>query len=247
MCLFLLVTGLLATAVEGEDTNTTKSNISAITQAVVVEDYTNTVLYSVGVSATVTKVPLEGNPAEFTDSATYTRIVNYIPTLYKVLKAYSHTPVPTPYELVPEPTKALKYAVFKPGLMIGCTFGVVFVLGLIYTESCRRPRHVKPPPAVVKNTKDSSSSMSSLSGGKKKEAKNKKKAQSKKEIKTPGVQRARSGTASTKPKAAAPAKAKNNARSGHGAARPVSGRPAASKAKPASTRSQRPAQKRARK
>lgn len=239
MCLFLFVTAIFASVDVSEDTNTTKSNISAITQVVVVEDYTNTVIYSVGTTATMVRVPLDAELKQFTDSVTYTRVVNYIPTLYKVLKAYANPPAPTPYQVVPEPTKPLKIFVFKPGIMIGCTFGVVFVLGWIYTEFCRKHRVVHAPPAPVAPKKESDSSDSSMSSIDKMKPKSKRAPAPKK---TPGVQRARSGTGSTRPKAVPAAQkpsGKKQARSGN--ARPASGRPSGNKARPAS---QRPAQKR---
>lgn len=79
-----------------------------------------------------------------------TDVVVYTPTLLEILKAHETVEEMTSYMAPPTPTKALKTVVFQPAYMIGVTFGLLFMVGLFYTELCRRPGHVYRPIAETR-------------------------------------------------------------------------------------------------
>ena len=149
-CLLALV---LSTEAGGEDVNASDVNVTVGTN-ILVDDYTNTLLYVVTKTSSEAK---ENGEVGVVDNAAETYIVEYVPTLLKIVKAYEVTPEPTTVQELPPATKALKIIIFKPGIMIGCSFGIVFIVGFFYTEFCRRPQHVFVPPAKeVESSSDSS-------------------------------------------------------------------------------------------
>ena len=158
MILSLLVAFSMST--DGDSQTAQASNIdSTIPTDVMVEDFTNTIVFVVEPSQTETA----GN------QVTETYVVDFVATLFKIMKVYEATPTATAIEVPPTATEPLKSFVFKPGIMIGCTFGVAFVVGFVYTELCRKPAYVyAPPPKEVR--KSSSSSLSDIDKKKKKKA-----------------------------------------------------------------------------
>jgi hypothetical protein len=117
-------------------------------------DYTKTIVCRVTTSLTLvvgpTIFPGEASPRPGTYT-TLTRIVRYMTTIFQMQKISvpppTGTPVPTASVL-----PALKSAVFRPGILIGATFGILFVGGVIWTHQCRKPQFV-PPEAVDKAAK----------------------------------------------------------------------------------------------
>lgn len=153
MLLSCLLALALSTESGGEDVNASDVNVTVGTN-ILVDDYTNTLLYVVKKTVAEAK---ENGEVGVVDNAAGTYVVEYVPTLLKIVKAYEVTPEPTPVQELPPATKALKIIIFKPGIMIGCSFGIVFLVGFFYTEFCRRPQHVFVPPAKeVESSSDSS-------------------------------------------------------------------------------------------
>ena len=184
MLLAYFLAAALATSDEG-DVNASDVNVSVGTN-ILIDDYTNTLLYYV----TKTETKQEGQAPD--NAETY--VIEYVPTLLKIVKAYEVTPTPTPYQELPPATAPLKIIIFKPGILIGCSFGIVFLVGFFYTEFCRRPQHVYVPPAKEVE----SSSDSSLSSLEKKSRTKAPPKTAKKNATKPGVKKAASGKAGNK-------------------------------------------------
>ena len=192
MLLSYFLAAALATSDEG-DVNASDVNVSVGTN-ILIDDYTNTLLYYV----TKTKVEEQQGQAQQQGgqeqaNAAETYVIEYVPTLLKIVKAYEVTPTATPYQELPPATAPLKIIIFKPGILIGCSFGIVFLVGFFYTEFCRRPQHVYVPPAKeVESSSDSS--LSSLE----KKSRTKAPPKTTKKAPKPGVKKAASGKAGNK-------------------------------------------------
>ena len=140
---------------EGDD------NLSVITvdisNGTTVREYTNTIMYQVVQTSYTTYTNLNGVN---TMTVTHGEHIVYVPTLLQYLRVvYEATATPIPLN-TPMATQARKSIILHPGILIGCTFGVIFIIGVVYTGLCRSPVGVTRPKArlVKKGSKDNSDS-----------------------------------------------------------------------------------------
>ncbi|OHT07583.1 hypothetical protein TRFO_05237 [Tritrichomonas foetus] len=114
-----------------------------------VREITNTILYEIAETEFWTNTVINGKPVE---TKTKGKHITYIPTILHFLKARDILPTSTPPVDPPPATQARKHFLLHPGILIGCTFGIVFIVGVFYTSCCRKPQQVRRPQArkVVK-------------------------------------------------------------------------------------------------
>jgi hypothetical protein len=148
----------------GVDTGSFAAPVANISQlnGSLVNYYTFTIIYSITAIDTntvgTTNVPGQGTVVTAYSVQTYR--VEYISTLYLILKAVEPIPDPTSYIHPPSASPALKMFLFAPQYLIGILGGVLFLGGAYYTYQCYRPKRVVPPAPVGGSGNGSSDSLS---------------------------------------------------------------------------------------
>ena len=106
-----------------------------------IQEVTNTILYSMTITDFTTLI--EGPDKQLIPTVTKGPHIVYIPTILEFLKVVEAVPTATPVQITPMATQKLKTVLVNPGILIGCTFALVFLIGVIYTSCCRRPQPVR--------------------------------------------------------------------------------------------------------
>lgn len=151
------------TEVEGEkqDFNMTGS---------VMIDFTRTIIYNVAKGNTVAlsaKVGADGK-VEYTRMTISTVYMNYIDTIIQFNKYITPEVKATATTIYHYPKQLPIY--YSPGILVGCSFALVFLIGAIYTAKCHknkiRPpvRARRPPPRAKRNARSSGKGKKSRSG-----------------------------------------------------------------------------------
>lgn len=113
-----------------------------------VQEVTNTLLYSIELTNfTTIGTWINGVPSYITTSSSH---IVYIPTILNYLKVVDDAPSRT-VTITPDATQKLKSAILKPGILVGVTFAILFLIGVIYTSLCRKPQAARRPKPVSKS------------------------------------------------------------------------------------------------
>lgn len=113
-----------------------------------VQEVTNTLLYSIELTNFTTVFIRENGLPELT--VTSSSHIVYIPTILRYLKVIDDVPTRT-VTITPVATQKLKSAILKPGILVGVTFAILFLVGVIYTSLCRKPQAARRPKPVNKS------------------------------------------------------------------------------------------------
>lgn len=112
-----------------------------------VQEVTNTLLYTMQLTNFTVYTNINGVNTIITTEGNH---VVYIPTILRYLKVVDDVPNRT-ITITPDATQKLKSAILKPGILVGVTFAILFLIGVIYTSLCRKPQAARRPKPVNKS------------------------------------------------------------------------------------------------
>ncbi|OHT10815.1 hypothetical protein TRFO_19786 [Tritrichomonas foetus] len=155
-----VIFSLLLCQVHAEEPDLDPSFITVdIQNGTKIRQFTNTIVFVIAQTQFTTKVNINGQDVE---TLTEGERITYVPTYLQYMKVVYNTPAATEAVNTPEATQARKHIVLHPGILIGCTFGVVFIIGFFYTSCCRKPQHISRPKAKIVNKSEKIESSDSL-------------------------------------------------------------------------------------
>lgn len=120
----------------------------SLSKGMKVQEVTNTLLYTIEKTNFTTIVTYNNGQPVF--NVTESSHIVYIPTILMYLKAISEAPNPT-LTVPPQATIKLKAFFLKPGILVGVTFAILFLVGVIYTSLCRKPQAARRPKPTKTN------------------------------------------------------------------------------------------------